>query len=158
MKPFKLIVFVFIFSFYFSGVAKAQTTTNLNEIHLNLTKKEVCSNKANKCWPVALGRNNNKTPNIKGPHYVLTHHKNGFVWQNPFTKQVFSKNAHNLGNIWIGILTTKEGIAIGFHQTPTPNIPLSQQESLGGCVRMMPKDIKEFSSYVHYLDLIYIND
>lgn len=129
-----------------------------DEIHLNLSKKEVCSNRANKCWSVALGRNSNKTPNIKGPHYVLTHYKNGFVWQNPFTKKIYGKGQHNLGDIWISILTTKENIVVGFHQTPTPNIPLNQQESLGGCVRLMPKDMVEFSSYVNYLDKIYINE
>jgi lipoprotein-anchoring transpeptidase ErfK/SrfK len=127
-----------------------------NHIYLKLLSKEVCSNRANKCWPVALGRASNKTPNIYGPHYVLRHYKNGFTWQNPFTKQIFTKQKHNLGNIWIGILSTEKGTEIGFHTTPTPNIPLSKQESLGGCVRMKSKDIKEFSSFVNYLDKIYI--
>ncbi len=150
---YKLIVFVLIL---FNIMTFKAHSSNANEIYLKLLSKEVCSNRANKCWPVALGRASNKTPNIYGPHYVYRHYKEGFTWQNPFTKQIFKKGSHNLGNIWIGILTTNKNIEIGFHQTPSPNIPLNKQESLGGCVRMMPKDIKEFSSYVNYLDKIYI--
>jgi lipoprotein-anchoring transpeptidase ErfK/SrfK len=127
-----------------------------NNIYLYLTEKKVCSNRANKCWPVAIGRTQNKTPNLPGPHYVLTKYTNGFIWKNPFTGQVFPKGKHNLGNIWIHILTTKEGIDIGFHQTPEPNIPLNKQESLGGCVRMHEKDIEEFVKTIHYLDEIHI--
>lgn len=138
------------------NVGANEESKDATNIYLKLLSKEVCSNRANKCWPVALGRASNKTPNIKGPHYVLTHYTNGFNWKNPFTGVVYKKGQHNLGNIWIQILTTDKGIAIGFHETPTPNIPLSQQESLGGCVRMTDKDIKEFSSYVNYLDKIYI--
>lgn len=41
------------------------------------------------------------------------------------------------------------------HETPTPNIPLSQQESKGGCIRMNASDIEEFSANVQYLDKIY---
>jgi hypothetical protein len=157
----KLLIIVFSFLIWGSNqkslhAESYKTSTDKTHIYLNLLSKEVCSVRANKCWPVALGRSQNKTPNIEGPHYVLTHYKKGFDWINPFTRQFYKKGTHNLGDIWIGILTTKEGIAIGFHTTPTPNIPLGQQESLGGCVRMNLKDILEFSNNVHYLDEIYI--
>lgn len=152
---YKLIVFLLLI-FHLTTLKTLSVEDKSNEIYLKLVSKEVCSNRANKCWPVATGRKENRTPNIYGPHFVLSKHTNGFNWQNPFTKKIYKKGTHNLGNIWIGILTTKDNIAIGFHKTPTPNIPLSNQESLGGCLRMTEKDIIEFSSYVNLLDEIYI--
>lgn len=153
MKRLLMLVFVIL---AWAPKVHANETKNLTHIYLNLTNKTVCSNRANKCWPVALGNKSHPTPNIKGPHYILTKYTNGFNWKNPFTGQVYERGTHNLGNIWIGILTTEKGIAVGFHTTPTPNIPLNKQESKGGCVRMMPKDIQEFATYVNYLDAVFI--
>jgi len=125
-----------------------------NHIYLNFTRKEVCSDRARKCWPVALGNSSNPTPFIEGPTYVLDIRRNGFTWSNPFTGKVYRPGTHNLGNIWVQY-TQVDGIHIGFHQTPYPSIPLSQQQSRGGCIRMSSTDIKEFASYVRYLDEIY---
>lgn len=139
-----------------SVVGEAEQILNKNHIYLNLSKKAVCSNRVSKCWPVALGNKANPTPYVKGPHYVTIKKTKGFIWQNPFTKQIFPAGTHNLGNIWIGIVKQSNGIEVGFHTTPTPNIPLNEQSSLGGCVRMTAKDILEFSNNVNYLDEIYI--
>jgi lipoprotein-anchoring transpeptidase ErfK/SrfK len=149
----KLFTGSLLFIIIFSAKVEAVEDTS-NHIYLNLKKKEVCSNRANKCWPVALGRSSHPTPNIEGPTFITTIHRNGFNWSDPFSGKYFKKGTHNLGNIWIGF-TNVGPINIGFHQTPTPNIALSNQESLGGCIRMYPKDIKEFSSYVNYLDEVY---
>lgn len=151
----RIIIVLLICGGYANKVG-AELNNKENEIHLNLTTKQVCSNRANKCWPVAIGNKTNPTPYRTEPYYILTHYKNGFDWQNPFTKQIYSKGTHNLGNIWIGITNLPNGISIGFHTTPTPSIPLNKQESLGGCVRMNPKDILEFSNNVEYLDKIYV--
>jgi len=150
----KLFILLLLLLPLYVSPASAQNQ-NINSIYLHLTSKVVCSTKADKCWPVATGNKTHPTP-LGGPFFVLTKYTHGFTWQNPFTKQIFEKNSHPLGPIWIGILTTTQGIHIGFHQTPTPSISLSQQESLGGCVRMSPSDILEFSSFVTYFDPIYI--
>ena len=137
-----------------SQTSVSSITNDEDHIYLNFVRKEVCSNRARKCWPVAFGNKLNPTPFIEGPTYVLTHYRNGFSWRNPFTGQVYKAGTHNLGNIWIEY--SKVGsIQIGFHETPYKNIPITQQESKGGCIRMTAIDIKEFSANVKYLDKIY---
>lgn len=87
-------------------------TNDIDHIYLNFTRKEVCSNRARKCWPVAFGDKYYPTPQVEGPVFVLTHFKNGFTWRNPFTGAVYKPGTHNLGNIWIQY-TTRNGIDIG---------------------------------------------
>ena len=125
-----------------------------NIIYLNFTRREVCSNRAKKCWPVALGNKNNPTPFIENPVHVLSIRRQGFTWINPFTGVKYAPGNHDLGSIWIQY-TTYKGVDIGFHETPNKNVDIRNQQSLGGCIRMNKKDIIEFSKYVKYLDKIY---
>jgi lipoprotein-anchoring transpeptidase ErfK/SrfK len=151
----KNIIFILaVLSIFIPIKVRAEVQKDTNHIYLNFVRKEVCSNRAKKCWPVAFGDKYHPTPIIEGPTFILNHYKNGFTWRNPFTGVVYKPGTHNLGNIWIQY-TKVNGIDIGFHTTPYPLIPLSQQESKGGCIRMNAKDIKEFSDNIEYLDEIY---
>lgn len=105
-----LITFLIVLLSHTSPVLGVQPDEN--HIYLNFTRKEVCSNRARKCWPVALGNSTNPTPFIEGPTYVLGIRRNGFDWRNPFTGRLFKAGTHNLGSIWIQY-TRVNGIDIG---------------------------------------------
>ena len=128
-----------------------------NHIYLNLTKKNICSIRINKCWPVAIGSTRYPTPYKPGPHYILTHYKKGFNWINPLNGRFYRAGTHSLGNIWIDIMKNENGWNIGIHETPiSPSlVPLHKQHS-HGCIRMKENDIKELSNNIQYLDKIFI--
>lgn len=113
MKKFITTALLFLLLIVNNNVANAINVTNdVDHIYLNFTRKEVCSNRARKCWPVAFGDKSHPTPFIEGPTSVITHYKNGFTWVNPFTNVVYKAGEHNLGKIWIQY-TNLKGIDIG---------------------------------------------
>ena len=136
-------------------------TKESKRVNIYYDQNMVCIQRTNKCWAFAKGKSSHPTPTWEESRYLITHITNGFRWQNPLTGQVFNKGTHNLGDIWIEFyrdedpLSKTYGWTFGFHQSPYLNIPLSQQESYG-CLRMTPKDIKEFSSELKYFDEFYI--
>lgn len=134
-------------------IAQASTKQKIN---IYYDRDIVCISSTNECWSFAKGKSAYPTPTWEGPRPLLVHIKNGFNWRNPLTGQVFKKGTHALGNIWIEFYTDPStGWRFGFHQTPYPNIPLSQQES-HGCLRMTLEDLLDFSSKINYYDEFYI--
>lgn len=140
---------------------KGEANEESNRVNIYLDKNMVCVHRSNKCWSFAKGSSEYPTPTWEGPEYLTTHIKNGFSWRNPLTGQVFNKGTHNLGNIWVEFYRDNNpssktyNWSFGFHQSPYPNTPLSQQQS-HGCLRMTPQDLKEFSNSLNYLDEFYI--
>ena len=149
----KLIFFITLLNCFLPMSVKAQESKRVN---IYYDRNMVCIQRTNKCWAFAKGKSSYPTPTWEGPQYLTTHIKNGFAWQNPLTGQIFNKGNHNLGNIWIQFYEDKKTEwSYGFHQSPYPNVPLSQQES-HGCLRMTPHDIKDFSNSLEYFDEFYI--
>lgn len=156
--------FIFILTFISTLLSNKTTyaeTKTPNRINIYIDRDIVCISPSNKCWPFAKGRSEYPTPIWEGAQELTTHYKNGFIWKNPLTGKVYPKGQHNLGNIWIQFYEDTDPKSktylwsYGIHETPYPNIPLSQQES-HGCLRMTAEDIKSFSESINYFDKFYI--
>lgn len=135
-------------------VTKVSADSN-NKVFINLTKREICSQRLDKCFPIAIGSAQYPSPKSPGPHYVLDHRKNGFDWVNPLNGKLYPKGTHNLGDIWITVLEDETGI-YGIHTTPDQSTALEDQWS-HGCFRMYANDLQELSDSIMYFDEIYIN-
>ena len=128
-----------------------------NKIFIKLLSKQICSQRLNQCFPIAIGSKQYPSPTEPGPHYVLIHDKQGFDWINPLTGRYYEAHEHNLGPIWIGVYTDHRGWEYGIHQTPDNTRPLSYQYS-HGCFRMLESDITLLSQSIYYFDEIYIHE
>jgi len=138
------------------GVTAPKVTSegDNDKVFIYHNKREVCSGRLDKCFPIAMGSSQYPTPKWEGPRFLTTHYKEGFIWQNPLTGQVFQPNQHNLGPIWIQVIENDRGWDIGFHATPEKHIDIGLQYS-HGCLRMVMGDLREFSSSLEYLDKFY---
>jgi len=125
-----------------------------DKIFIHHKERKVCSGRLNKCFDIAMGSNKYPTPKWKGPRFLTTHYKNGFIWINPLTGQKYQPWEHNLGSIWIQVIKNDQNWDIGFHSTPEPNVDIKLQYS-HGCLRMNIKDLKEFSNSLENLDKFY---
>lgn len=135
---------------------KALANTESKRVNIYYDRNMVCIQRTNRCWAFAKGKASYPTPTWYGAQVLTTHIKNGFAWRNPLTKKVYPKGAHNLGDIWIEFYKDETtSWRFGFHETPYPNVPLSQQQS-HGCLRMTSYNIKDFSSQLKYFDEFYI--
>ena len=132
-----------------------------NRVNIYYDENIVCIQRTNKCWAFAKGKSSYPTPTWEGSSPLSLHIKNGFKWQNPLTGKIFGKGLHNLGDIWIEFyrdddpLSKTYGWSFGFHQTPEIHTPLHLQYS-HGCLRMTPKDIKDFSNSLQKFDEFFI--
>lgn len=152
MTAIKILLFSLLV--FFGNMPVANSEGNEDKIFIYHKEKKVCSGRLNKCFPIAIGSNIYPTPMWSGPRFLTTHYKNGFIWQNPITGKQYQPYEHNLGPIWIQVITNNKGWDIGFHSTPDKELPLSEQVS-HGCIRMDEKDIREFSKSLKFLDKFY---